>query len=109
MKYLSLFLEHLKLNHRAKNTIYQYNNILQYAKTYFIQKNLNDDKLISENHIIEYVKLLKENNTPNWLYFRLICYLKKYFQFLVDSKIIFINPAINIDNVKEIKKRIKPL
>jgi len=109
MKYLDQFLEYLKSNHRSKSTVKGYYYILKYAVSYFKEKNLTDDKLINENHIIEYLKHLKENKTKDWIYLRLILYLRIYFQFLVDSKIIFLNPAINIDNVKEIKKHIKPL
>ena len=109
MKYLDCFLDHLKLNHKSKRTIYQYNYILKIAKSYFKIKNLEDDKLITENHIIEYVKYLKENKTPDWIYLRLILYLKMYFNFLENSKIIFINPTESIETPKEIKRRIKPL
>ena len=57
MKYLDCFLEHLKVNHRSKRTIYDYHYILKKAKVYFKEKNLEDDKLINENHIIEYLNI----------------------------------------------------
>ena len=109
MKYLDSFLDHLKLNYRSKLTLKRYNYLLKKLKIYFNEKNIEDEKLITENHIIEYIKYLKENNTKNWFLSRMIQCLKRYFSFLVDSKIIFIDPTFSIEYMKEDRKRIKPV
>ncbi len=109
MKYLDLFLDHLRLNHKAESTINGYRSILKKVKEYFNEKKLQDDKLVNENDIIECLKHFKAIKHLEWMYPKLIIALRIYFQFLVDSNIIFLNPAINIENEREIKNHIKPL
>ena len=101
MKYFDNFLEDLKNKRYSKNTQEDYYYTLIKFKKYLDLIKIDDEKLITEKNIIDYLEYLKQNKVSNRIYYRSIIYLKRYFKYLETENIIFISPIKNFINPKD--------
>ncbi|MFX1503731.1 MAG: tyrosine-type recombinase/integrase [Promethearchaeota archaeon] len=109
MKYIESFLNHLKLNHYAKRTINSYFYNLKKLDTYFNEIGIEDEKLITEKYIIDYLGQLKNKGATQGVYYRTTYEIKKYFKYLEIENIIFISPTANIELPKDVRVPTKVL
>ena len=96
-----LILNVLKLNHYAKRTIRSYSGNLKKLGFYFEKKGIDDERLITEKDIIDFLVYLKNNGATNGVYHRIVYETKKYFKYLESENIIFISPTENIETPKK--------
>lgn len=109
MHYINKFLEHLKDNHYENYSISCYKQNMLKTDNYFKSKNITDEKLINEKDIIVYLEYLKSQGYTNHYCYRILLSIKRFYKFLEESKIIFINPALNIEYPKIERRKAKVL
>lgn len=109
MKYLYQFLDHLRSNHYEKNSISCYKQNLLKASKFFLSKNIYDEKCINEKDIVSYMEYLKSLNYTNQYCYRNLLSLKRFFKFLEEKNIIFINPALCVEYPKIERTKSKAL
>ena len=109
MKYIESFLNHLKLNHYSDSTIESYFYNLKKLDQYFKDIGIDDEKLITEKHIIDFLTDLKNKGASNNLYSRVVYNINKYFIYLEKENIIFISPTANIEYPKDSRNPTKVL
>jgi integrase/recombinase XerD len=107
MIHLETFFEYLRLNHYAKNSIICFRYTLKKVEKYFLGHGIKDERTITEAHITEMIKYFFKDGKE--FQFRNILNLRKYFKYLTDFKIIFINPMTDIDVPKRSVNNIKPV
>ena len=107
MNHLESFIDYLKSNHHSASSRENYYYILLRAKKYFKQRGIEDDKTFTEADMQDYIHHLEKNNVSNYIYLRSFLFLKKYFEYLENEQIIFINPMANFENPKEIRNPTK--
>ena len=109
MKYLDIFFEHLRLNHYAINTVKSYRYVFRKVTKYFTELGIDDEKEITESHVIEMFKHFKKSHMSDWLLNHTSTCLSKYFNFLYKSKIIFVDPTSNVERPKKVRNKSKPI
>jgi integrase/recombinase XerD len=109
MHYVDQFLDHRKVSHYSKSSLENYRYILCKADRWFTEYGVTDERSITEQHILAYIRYLVEEVQSDWIHFNSTLYLKKYFAYLEQEQIIFVNPMRHIALPKEVKHPTKIL
>lgn len=90
--------------HASKNTISSYiRDIIQFAQ-YIGTKNINEVYDIKKTDIERYIEWMTKNGKSTATISRCVASLKCYFNYLMLTDKLLMNPLINIETVKTIKK-----
>lgn len=90
--------------HASKNTISSYiRDIMQFAQ-YIGTKNINEVYDIKKTDIERYIEWMTKNGKSTATISRCVASLKCYFNYLMNTDKLLMNPLINIETVKTIKK-----
>ncbi len=103
MKYIDIFLKHLKNQNYSNKTLKDYSYILKNFQKYLNTIHISDEKNVNENHFKDYITKYKNSNNHS-IYYITVIIVKKYFRFLVESDFIFISPIERIKNPKQVVK-----
>jgi len=104
MYYTNDFLDYLKEKRYSSKTIRDYSSLLQHFEKYVQVTGTLDLKNLSEDEVLEYLKIIKKKRISQAEYIAKVSRLKKYFQYLEDNEYIFISPLADYDNPKYVKK-----
>lgn len=80
MKYIDVFLKHLKNQNYSYKTLKDYSYILASFKKYLNEIHILDEKDVNENHFKEYIAKYKYSNFHS-IYYKNVTSIKKYFRF----------------------------
>ena len=94
------FIEYLKTLHLSLKTIRAYSTTVGRLKSHFIARGIYDVKEITEERITEYVDLFSDRHESSKYLYVGVIRLKRYFEFLEESGVIFLSPLKQIPNPK---------
>ena len=91
MFYINEFLDHLSANRFSPKTMRDYAYLLNHFIRYLKKQNVAGIHQVSDNRIMDYIRLLEEKGANKTFYIK-IKRLIKYFNFLEEKGYIFISP-----------------
>jgi len=92
MFYIDAFLKNLEYKHLSKKTVKSYHFIIKAFKNYFLQLKKINVKKLCKNEVLEYFNLIKKRKVSDAYYHRIVSSVVKYFSYLEETRIIFLNP-----------------
>ncbi|MBN2545214.1 MAG: tyrosine-type recombinase/integrase [Spirochaetes bacterium] len=103
MKQINDFLKYLSNQNYSNKTIKDYKYILSCFEKFLNEKQIYNEKNVSETDFKEYIAKYKECNCHSF-YYKSVTIIKKYFRFLNKFNYILISPIEKYKNPKQVVK-----